>query len=155
MNLEEIQYKFYGLGAVCASILKKYEAETQEGLAKIFDMKDGEKPDHVSLSFTRIVTDHEFLAVKETLLSTSQGPTIQHIAIAASTVIRPKMGTFYSFNAKTDRGLPPSTMLRINGSEEIKVYHATLKIEVKFGTQDDTKTLAKNLYYGKEFILDL
>lgn len=153
MELEEVKSKYLHLSSICIKLLAAESMDTQAGLMKYFNLSETEIPREIHISVTRLIANSEFIVLKEILNPGPNGPILSFLVMATSTVNKKKDKIFHSFNPKTAQGLPPASILRVTG--DFRVLHATVKIEVITGSEDSKKTIIKNIYYGKEFVLEL
>jgi hypothetical protein len=164
MELQELRFKYYGLGLLMKHLMG--HIDTPQKMAEYLKL-DPAQPLRVSISVTRLVTNHSFVAVQEDLVSTPRGPAIMNIALGQSTAIaHPKKHLpefaqvqVHGYSTKPVQGEPPvglptTAALRTMWREEpLQVHTATINITATQGEGDDVRTASKNMYYGAEFIL--
>jgi hypothetical protein len=167
MNLQEIKLRYYGLSQVWRTIVDGIE--TPAKLASQMGLDPTKPLAQVTMSFTRVIASHPFVAVQEDLVTTPKGAAILNIAVGRSHPIKnPQQPSssgaecavvfdhpekVHSYASETGQlGLPPSSLLRSTG-EDFKIHMAKLTIEVVQGEGDEQKKVTKNKYYGADFIL--
>jgi hypothetical protein len=137
MELEEVKFKYLSLGNLAVQMLKTEGIDTPTGLMRYFNLKESEQPQNIAMSVTRLMANSEFVVLKEYVNPTPNGPALMNVVLATSTKKTKGDKIFHSFTLKNQQS------------------GVTLKVEVTTGDADAVKKIVKNLYYGKDFIMEL